>query len=81
MGALVRGQVRLAGRDAEVEELSLEGQVRLTEEDPGGATPAAATMEITGDQMQISRALRPDARAIVSGRPARIVGRGMDLEG
>jgi len=81
VGALVRGQVRLAGRDAEVEELSLEGQVRLTEEDPGGATPAAATMEITGDQMQISRALRPDARAIVSGRPARIVGRGMDLEG
>jgi hypothetical protein len=80
-GALVRGQVLLAGRSAEVEELSLEGQVRLTEEEPAGSTPAPATMEITGDQMQLSRPLRPDARAIISGRPARIVGRGMDLEG
>ncbi|MFM8282622.1 MAG: hypothetical protein ACKOCW_03605 [Planctomycetaceae bacterium] len=78
VGALVRGQVVLAGAEAEMEELSMEGQVRLTEEDQSAAAPS---MEITGDQLQLTRPLRPEARAIISGRPARIVGRGMDLEG
>ena len=38
-------------------------------------------MEIRGDQMQIARPTRFDARAIVSGRPAEVRGRGLDLEG
>jgi hypothetical protein len=38
-------------------------------------------MEIAGDQLQLSRAARFDARAIVSGRPARVLGRGLDLTG
>ncbi|MFM7519125.1 MAG: hypothetical protein ACKO9B_01500 [Planctomycetota bacterium] len=81
VGALVRGQVVLVGRGAEVEELSMEGQVRLTEESPDPAAAGDAGLVITGDQMQLSRPLRPEARASVSGRPATITGRGMNLEG
>ncbi|MBM3955140.1 MAG: hypothetical protein FJ309_11080, partial [Planctomycetes bacterium] len=80
VGALVRGQVLLLGRGAEVEELSMEGQVRLTEE-VADQSAAEAGLEIGGDQMQLSRPQRPEARAIVSGRPATITGRGMHLEG
>jgi hypothetical protein len=47
---------------------------------PGDA-PGDAAVEIRGDQLQLSRATRFDARAIVSGRPAHVKGRGIDLEG
>jgi hypothetical protein len=46
-----------------------------------GGPPPEAGLEIDGDQMQVSRAAGPDARAIVSGRPARVRGRGLDLSG
>jgi len=82
--ALVRGQVTLAAAGNEVDELSMEGQVHLAEQ-PLAPPPAGAAVEpgieIRGDQMQVSRATRPDAKAIVSGRPARVTGRGLDLEG
>ncbi|NCY02658.1 MAG: hypothetical protein EBX36_07030, partial [Planctomycetia bacterium] len=42
---------------------------------------AEAGLEIRGDQMQLSRPMRFDARAIVSGRPAEVRGRGLDLQG
>jgi hypothetical protein len=45
--------------------------------DPG----REAAMEIRGDQMQLTRPTRFDARAIVSGRPAEVRGRGLDLQG
>jgi hypothetical protein len=47
---------------------------------PGGPPPEPG-IEIRGDQMQVSRPSRPDAKAIVSGRPAVVAGRGVDLEG
>jgi len=40
-----------------------------------------ASLEIRGDQLQLSRATRFDARAVVSGRPAQVKGRGIDLDG
>jgi hypothetical protein len=85
--ALVRGLVSMAGNRSELEEMSLEGQVHVVEEPraqagPGLRDPAAeAGMEIRGDQMQLTRPTRFDARAIVSGRPAEVRGRGLDLQG
>jgi hypothetical protein len=65
--------------------LSLEGQVHLVEEPEAAARvpgqPVAEVIEIRGDQLQISRATRFDARAVVSGRPAQVSGRGIDLQG
>jgi len=84
-GGLVRGLVSMASGNNQIEEISLENQVRLVEEPQGtSAAPAAEPergMEITGDQMQVSRPTRFDARAVVSGRPAQVRGRGIDLEG
>ena len=67
--------------------MSLEGQVHVVEESPrppaaGVPDPAGqAGLEIRGDQMQLTRPTRFDARAIVSGRPAEVRGRGLDLQG
>ena len=85
--ALVRGLVSMAGNRSELEEMSLEGQVHVVEEprEQAAATvrevAAEAGMEIRGDQMQLTRPTRFDARAIVSGRPAEVRGRGLDLQG
>jgi hypothetical protein len=85
--ALVRGLVSMAGNRSELEEMSLEGQVHVVEEPREQAVagprdaPAEAGMEIRGDQMQLTRPTRFDARAIVSGRPAEVRGRGLDLQG
>ena len=85
--ALVRGLVSMAGNRSELEEMSLEGQVHVVEEPRDQAAAglrevaAEAGMEIRGDQMQLTRPTRFDARAIVSGRPAEVRGRGLDLQG
>ena len=85
--ALVRGLVTMAGQKSELAEMSLEGQVHVVEEPRAGAVAAPrdagaeAAMEIRGDQMQLTRPTRFDARAIVSGRPAEVRGRGLDLQG
>lgn len=82
--ALVRGLVVMGPAGNQLEEMSMEGQVRLAERVAAavaGGPPPEAGLEIDGDQMQVSRAAGPDARAIVSGRPARVRGRGLDLSG
>ena len=85
--ALVRGLVTMAGQKSELAEMSLEGQVHVVEEPRVGTVAgprdagAEAAMEIRGDQMQLTRPTRFDARAIVSGRPAEVRGRGLDLQG
>jgi len=84
-GGLVRGLVTFAPQGPQLDELSLEGQVHLIEEPlaapRGPGQPAPEVIEIRGDQLQISRATRFDARAVVSGRPAQVAGRGIDLQG
>lgn len=89
-GGLVRGLVTMAPDNNQLEEISLENQVHLVEEarggaagmPPGGGDPQPEpALEIKGDQLQLSRATRFDARAVVSGRPAQVKGRGLDLEG
>ncbi|MFM7109038.1 MAG: hypothetical protein ACKOZU_10670 [Planctomycetaceae bacterium] len=82
--ALLRGLVVMGPAGNQLEEMSMEGQVRLAEQvaaPVAGGPPAESGLEIDGDQMQVSRAAGPDARAIVSGRPARVRGRGLDLSG
>jgi hypothetical protein len=76
---LVRGLVLVSSTGSELDEMSMEGQVRLVE--PAAAAGAEPGIEIAGEQLQLSRASRFDARAIVSGRPARVRGRGLDLTG
>jgi hypothetical protein len=84
-GGLVRGLVTFQPQGPQLDELSLEGQVHLVEEPEAAARvpgqPVAEVIEIRGDQLQISRATRFDARAVVSGRPAQVSGRGIDLQG
>lgn len=75
---LVRGLVVMSAAGSRLEDMSMEGQVHLVEQPAAGAEPG---VEILGDQLQLSRAERFDARAVVSGRPAKVRGRGLDLEG
>jgi len=77
--ALVRGLVEVRPAGPQVAEISLEGGVQLTEEPlEAGDGPS---LSISGDQAQVTRPASFDAKALVSGRPARIAGRGMELEG
>jgi hypothetical protein len=82
-GGLVRGLISMAPGNNQIEEISLENQVLLVEEPRGlaAAAPAEPGLSIAGDQLQLSRPTRFDARAVVSGRPAKVQGRGLDLEG
>ena len=77
---LVRGLVVISDAGSRLEDMSMEGQVHLVEQPPDG-NAAEPGVEILGDQLQLSRAERFDARAVVSGRPAKVRGRGLDLEG
>jgi hypothetical protein len=76
---LVRGLVVVRGEQQDLEEMSLEGQVHLLEQpsEPTDGQP----ISIRGDQMQVTRPARSDARAVVSGSPARVVGRDLELDG
>jgi hypothetical protein len=79
VGALMRALVDMRPTATEVAEISLEDSVRLIEEPrPGEGLPP---LVIEGDQLQVARPTGFDARATVAGRPARIVGQGMELEG
>ena len=82
-GGLVRGLISMAPGNNQIEEISLENQVLLVEEprELAAAAPAEPGLSIAGDQLQLSRPTRFDARAVVSGRPAKVQGRGLDLEG
>ena len=80
--SLVRGLVLRSGTGGQLDELSMENEVRLLEiPDPADPAAPAAGIEILGDQLHLARAQRFDARVVVSGRPARVQGRDIDLEG
>jgi hypothetical protein len=78
-GALMRGLVDMKPEGPVVAEISLEDSVRLVEEPKPGDTEPQLVIE--GDQLQVVRPTGFDARATVAGRPAKITGRGVDLEG
>ena len=79
-GDLIRGLVVMSPARNELEELSLEGQVQLVEQITLGAESDSG-IDIRGDQLQLTRPTRFDARAIVSGRPAKVHAEQLDLEG
>jgi len=79
--ALVRGLVTFAGKTSELTEMSMEGQVKVVEAPTPGSVAAEPAVEITGEQVQLSKPTRFDARAVVSGKPAIVRGRGLDLTG
>ena len=78
-GALMRGLVDMKPEGPVVAEISLEDSVRLIEEPLAGQSEPQLVIE--GDQLQVVRPTGFDARATVAGRPAKISGRGMELEG
>lgn len=77
--ALLRARMLWApdGR-TEPDELLLEGDVQITED---AGEPARRALYVSGDQLHVIEALRPQAAVVVSGRPARIEGRGLGLTG
>lgn len=79
-GDLIRGLVVMSPDRNELEEMSLEGQVQLIEQIAAGAESGTG-IDIHGDQLQLTRPTRFDARAIVSGRPATVHAEQLDLEG
>ena len=79
-GDLIRGLVVMSQARNELEEMSLEGQVQLVEQIAAG-TESDTGIDIRGDQLQLTRPTRFDARAIVSGRPAIVHAEQLDLEG
>ncbi|MGQ9573869.1 MAG: hypothetical protein ACUVUC_00995 [Thermoguttaceae bacterium] len=76
---LLKARVVQAGPQAELAELVLEQDVRLTET----RTPQAEEkpIQITGDRIHVVEASRPYAAATVTGRSARVQGRGLALSG
>jgi lipopolysaccharide export system protein LptA len=81
VASLVRGLIMLSPQGSELVEMSMEGQVKVVEEPLPGARAAEPGVEIAGEQVQLSRPTRFDARAVVSGRPAVVRGRGLDVTG
>ena len=79
--ALVRGLVTFSPQGNDLAEMSMEGQVKVVEEPRPGSPASQSGMEISGEQVQLSRPTRFDARAVVSGRPAIVRGQGLDLTG
>ena len=79
--SLIRGLIVLSPQGSELAEMSMEGQVKVVEEPLPGPPAAEPGVEIAGEQVQLSRPTRFDARAVVSGRPAIVRGRGLDLAG
>jgi len=79
--SLVRGLIVLSPQGSELAEMSMEGQVKVLEEPLPGDEAAEPGVEIAGEQVQLTRPTRFDARAVVSGRPAIVRGRGLDLSG
>ncbi|MBM4058021.1 MAG: hypothetical protein FJ275_07285, partial [Planctomycetes bacterium] len=79
--ALVRGLVSFSPKGSELAEMSMEGQVRVVEDPVPGAGVTEPAVEISGEQVQLSKPTRFDARAVISGKPAIVRGRGLDLAG
>ena len=84
--ALVVGEISLAPQTArldKVERLSMKGQVRLIEQPlPAAGRPADDDgFRIEGDELEVLRPQAFDTHAIVWGKPARVMGRGSELQG
>jgi hypothetical protein len=88
--ALIIGEISVAPggvRLDRVERLAMKGQVRLVEQPlPAAGGPAARpaadeSIRIDGDELEVLRPQRFDTRAIVWGKPARVAGRGVELQG
>lgn len=85
--ALIRGVISLAavgGRIDQLEHLQMKGQVRLVEQPlpPADPRPAADQgMRIEGDAVEVFWPQRFDTRASVWGKPARVMGQGIELQG
>ena len=79
-GNLIRGLVVLSPNQNELQEISLEGEVQLLEQ-AGNGNKGDPRLKICGDQLQLTRPTRFDAKAVVSGRPAIVRNDQFDLEG
>jgi hypothetical protein len=83
-GDLIRMQWMIAGANPQatnlfLEDLSVEGNVRLTETET--AKPGDEPLLVTGTAVQIRSASSPDASLQLSGKPAKLSARGLSLSG
>ncbi len=78
-GDLLRAQIVLRGREAELAELVLEGDVRLKEAQT--ERPDERPMLVIGDRVHVVDASRPHAAVAVTGRTAHFEARGLGLNG
>ena len=85
--ALIVGEISLDPEGVRIEQvarLSLKGQVRLVEQPAAIADQQPAADQgvcIEGDELEVLRPQQFDTHAIVWGRPARVAGRGVELQG
>ncbi|GAB6164824.1 hypothetical protein JCM19992_08240 [Thermostilla marina] len=73
---IVRVELGLRGNDVRPRAFTLDGDVQLAE-----TGPASQGLRLTGDHVEVKEASQPSAVAVLTGRPARIEGRGMVLTG
>ncbi len=76
---LLRAQILLSGRQSELAELILEGDVFLTETQTN--QPGQKPLVVTGDQIHVVDASRPYLALSVQGQPAHVEARGLGLNG
>lgn len=75
---LIRARILRVGAVNHVEDLTLEGGVRMVEANPPLGGPPTT---VTGDIVQLQRGSTDDAVLQIVGRPAHFAGRGMKLSG
>jgi hypothetical protein len=78
-GQRIRVQLVTQGDATTVEDLAVDGQVHLVEiQTP---QPGDLPLHVNGDSLQVVRASAPDTGVTVSGRPAQVASRGMEMYG
>ncbi len=77
-GKLIRVQVLTDGRDVQLQDVSMEGNVRLIE---SVTREDEQPLRVTGDQLQLLNADSPQATVAVIGKPADLSVRGLGLRG
>ncbi|MFH1264161.1 MAG: hypothetical protein ABIK89_00430, partial [Planctomycetota bacterium] len=79
VGRLLQAKVLLEEKTSELDELTVEGDVRLTE--TRTAQPGELPVVVRGERIEVIHASRPYREVTVTGNPARFEGRGLTLSG
>ena len=78
-GDVLRAQLAVAGKTVQLRDVSVEGKANILETHTAEA--GAMPVRISGDFVHVAAANSPQAKAVVSGKPAIVSGRGVTLKG